>query len=143
MLDSFDSPKVQEINETDIGKICFDVYQKVARLLDKEVHKVTNMALCGWITDEIVTVLREKYPEYSIKKMQQNVYSAVHEFVEIEHEGDRYVLDATWQQFLFEKSPDKPSVMFVNRNYLSEKLDELGIPIDLHKVWLLAKEKIS
>ncbi len=48
------------------------------------------------------------------------------------------IVDATWQQFLPEPDPAKPSVIVIPESQVAEALTELGIPQDRHYLWLAA-----
>lgn len=130
-----------DAEEEVVARICFEAYSEIARLLNKQAHEVTNLAVCDWITDIIYKNIKKKYPEVIVNKKFQTWGIATHKFLEIEIKSEKWILDATWQQFMYGKHPDKPSVLWVKKSEISPELERLNIPELAHHIWLNPKSE--
>src|ERR1700722_17986690 len=64
-----------------------------------------------------------------------------HEMVSFMQDGEEWIADPTWQQFLEKPNSSAPHVLICKKSELSEKLAGLGIPENLHHIWLEAKRR--
>lgn len=109
-------------------------YEQVAKDKDDEPENVHSSRWCGFVTEEV----KKKLSETGVK-VESLLYLGLditfHESMLVEIEGELWIIDPTWQQFLQTPDPTKPKVLKAKIHEINDVLVGLGIPEDKWHMW--------
>lgn len=115
-------------------------YQEISQQRDEDPRKIYSSGAC----EEISRLLEQKLEKYA-EKIEIIIGGGwvvtTHEFFLVEIEGEIWVVDPTWQQFLSEPDPGKPKVLKSRLNELEVTLKKFGIQDRELAVWKDALSK--
>lgn len=140
-----DPKKNQNIDPIEVSRICYETYRQFSQRKRMMTHEAGSYPYCNEICDMLALPLSKKYPDKAVRMMGRTLGPTTgHAFIEIQDSGEVWVLDPTWQQFINysgskrHQIPSKPMVMWVKRSELASELMRLGVPENIHHIWLEA-----
>ena len=115
-------------------------YQEISQQRDEDPRKIYSSGVCEVISRLIKQKL-EKYAEKIEIIIGGGWVVTTHEFLLVEIEGEIWVVDPTWQQFLAKPDPGKPKVLKSRLNELEVTLKKFGIQDRELAIWKDALSK--
>lgn len=110
------------------------VYAEIARSNKESPNTIFTSRLCESVNESLL----DKLTAIGIKaeKIHYAGWDITdHYFILATLNGEKYVIDPTWQQFLKEPDASRSKVLMVRIQDLDNELDRLGIPADKHHIW--------
>lgn len=117
-------------------------YENVGKELEMNPAEIFAARQC----EQVSTVLRDELKQQGVDAELATYVGwdiTSHEMVSFMQDGEEWIADATWQQFLEKSNPSLPRVLLCKKAELTDTLSQLGVPENLHHVWLQAKRNES
>ena len=116
------------------------LYIKVGKQMGMDPNTLFRSGQCENMTDELVLALRRKGVEARIATYNKGWTVLFHDFVIFVEDGEDWIADPTWQQFLDQPDPSLPNVFLSKKSDLAATLSKLGVPLKKHDIWFKARE---
>ena len=116
-----------------------ELYKKVGQQMGVNPDTVFSSGQCENMSDELVIALRHKGTEADVMAYHGGWTVTFHDFVIFVEDGEEWIADPTWQQFLIEPNTELPHVLITKKSETVDTLTKLGIPKDKHAIWLDAR----